>query len=65
MRAFFTRALESRDHEVPAVKNGSQALEALETASFDLLLTDIVMPQLDGIALALKVGKEFPTSQSC
>lgn len=60
VRAFVTRALESRDHEVTAVENGSQALEALETASFDLLLTDIVMPQLDGIALALKVGKEFP-----
>ncbi len=60
VRAFVTRALESRDHEVTAVENRSQALEALETASFDLLSTDIVMPQLDGIALALKVGKEFP-----
>ncbi len=42
-----------------------EALEALQAATFDLLLTDIVMPQLDGIALALKVGKEFPASQSC
>lgn len=42
------------------VLDGSAALGALAGESFDLLLTDIVMPELDGIALALKVSKDYP-----
>jgi two-component system cell cycle response regulator CpdR len=37
-----------------------EALEALAADSFDMLLSDIVMPQLEGIALALKVSKDYP-----
>ncbi len=60
VREFLTRALGHRGHEVIAVADGGQALEALQVESFDLLLADIVMPRLDGVALALKVGKDFP-----
>jgi DNA-binding NtrC family response regulator len=42
------------------VDDGLQALEALEEAEFDILITDIVMPGLDGIALALKVARDRP-----
>ncbi len=59
-REFLTRALVHEGHQVTAVADGGEALEALQAATFDLLLTDIVMPQLDGIALALKVTKDFP-----
>jgi two-component system, cell cycle response regulator CpdR len=58
--AFVARALQHRGHEVTAVSDGSAALEALASATFDLLLTDIVMPRLDGIALALKASKDHP-----
>src|SRR5207244_7760613 len=58
--AFVVRALGHRGHEVVAVADGIEALHRLGAESFDLLLTDIVMPGLDGIALALKVAKEFP-----
>ncbi len=60
VREFVTRALTLQGHEVTAVADGSRALEALGQAAFDLLLTDIVMPNLDGIALALKVSKDYP-----
>ena len=60
VREFLIRALGHRGHEVTAVANGSVALEALQKGSFDLLLTDIVMPELDGVSLALKVSKDFP-----
>ena len=60
VREFLTRALVHKGHEVTAVADGGEALEALQASSFDLLLADIVMPQLDGIALALKVSKDFP-----
>jgi CheY-like chemotaxis protein len=42
------------------VADGVQALEALEKKSYDLLVTDIVMPGLDGIGLALKVARDYP-----
>jgi DNA-binding response OmpR family regulator len=60
VREFVARALRLHGHEVTAVEDGGMALEALEVDPYDILLTDIVMPGLDGIALALKVGKEFP-----
>ncbi len=60
VREFVTRALERDGHEVTAVEDGSLALEALAKSGFDMLLSDIVMPELDGIALALKVAKDYP-----
>ena len=58
--AFVSRALRHRGHEVTAVADGTAALGALAAAEFALLLTDIVMPGLDGIALALKASKDYP-----
>ncbi|MEX0582118.1 MAG: response regulator [Sneathiella sp.] len=61
LREFISRALTHHGHEVVAVADGGEALFRLQnSAPFDLLLTDIVMPVMDGIALALKVTKEFP-----
>ncbi len=60
VREFVVRALAQAGHEVTAVEDGLGAVEAIAQDRFDLLLTDIVMPGLDGIALALKVAKERP-----
>ena len=60
IREFVCRALGQRGHEVTAVDDGIAALEALGADQFDLLLTDIRMPGLDGITLALKASKEQP-----
>ncbi|WP_020590932.1 response regulator [Kiloniella laminariae] len=60
VRSFVARALTHKQHEVKTVGDGMQALEALHEESFDLLITDIVMPGLDGIGLALKVAKDAP-----
>ena len=60
VRAFVVRALKIDGHQVTAVGDGTQALEALSRGSYDLLLTDIVMPMMDGIALALKVTRDYP-----
>jgi DNA-binding response OmpR family regulator len=58
--AFVARALAQQGHAVTPVGDGMLALQALAREPFDLLLTDIVMPELDGIALALKASKDYP-----
>jgi two-component system, cell cycle response regulator CpdR len=58
--SFVARALQHRGHAVTTVPDGSAALGALAGDNFELLLTDIVMPNLDGIALALKASKDHP-----
>jgi two-component system, cell cycle response regulator CpdR len=59
--AFIERALRHAGHDVVSVADGLAALAALEHGRFDLLLTDIVMPGLDGIALALRVTRDYPS----
>jgi CheY-like chemotaxis protein len=60
VREFAVRALRHAGHEVVAVGDGLQALELLQRERFDLLVTDIVMPNLDGIALALQAARDWP-----
>ena len=57
MREYLTRALERSGYAVTAVDRGTAAMPLLKTESFDLLLTDIVMPEMDGIELAQKAGE--------
>ena len=59
-RTFLIRTLESRGHEVKVLADGVQALQTLQKNSFDMLLSDIVIPDLDGIALVLKVSRDWP-----
>lgn len=60
MREYLTRALERSGYSVSAVDRGTAALPLLEQESFDLLLTDIVMPEMDGIELAQKASELVP-----
>jgi two-component system, cell cycle response regulator CpdR len=62
VRGFVKRALEMDGHVVAAEADGAAALERLvaEQGAFDLLLSDIRMPLMDGIALALAAGRDFP-----
>jgi CheY-like chemotaxis protein len=62
LRAFITRALVQDGHDVVAAADGAEALEALsrDGGEFDLLLTDIRMPIMDGIALALAAARDRP-----
>ena len=59
-RTLVTKALVADGYAVVAAEDGMQALDALAKSPFDMVLTDIVMPGIDGIELALKVAKDFP-----
>lgn len=60
MREYLARALERSGYAVVAVDRGTAALPLIEAEPFDLLLTDIVMPEMDGIELAQKAGEIRP-----
>lgn len=62
LRAMCARALLTEGHHVETAGDGSEALEILirERGRFDLLLTDVRMPIMDGIALALAAARDFP-----
>lgn len=63
VRQFVERALNYAGYAVTCVPDGNAALDALSKKHYDVLLTDIVMPDLDGIALALKAAKDYPDTR--
>ncbi len=63
MREYLTRALEKSGYAVVAVDRGTAAVPLLERERFDLLLTDIVMPQMDGIELARHCNLVSPSTE--
>ncbi|HEY7459051.1 MAG TPA: response regulator [Xanthobacteraceae bacterium] len=61
VRELLMRALTLDGHEVEVAPDGAAALDLLSSAgAFDLLLTDIRMPIMDGIALALAAARDYP-----
>src|SRR5256885_3849325 len=62
MRTLVARAIAMDGHATVTAEDGAEALEVLgrEPGAFDLLLTDIQMPVMDGIALALTAARDFP-----
>ena len=62
MRSLVARAIAMDGHDTVTAQDGAEALEILirEDGAFDLLLTDIQMPVMDGIALALTAARDFP-----
>jgi len=63
MRAYLERALTNAGYEVSAVDRGTDAVPLLETGDYDLLLSDIVMPEMDGIELAQRCAEISPRTK--
>jgi len=61
VRTFVARALTIDGHEIITTQDGADALDILSRDDlFDLLLSDIKMPVMDGIALALNIARDHP-----
>jgi two-component system cell cycle response regulator CpdR len=60
MRRFLVKALEKAGHHVTSFAEGASAFEEIKQTTFDLLLTDIVMPEMDGIELARRAAELDP-----
>lgn len=65
MRRFLVKALENAGFQVSSFDNGMSAYQRLREEPFEMLLTDIVMPEMDGIELARRASNSIPTSRSC
>lgn len=63
MRNYLGRALENAGYDVTCVDRGTAALPELEKNEFDLLLSDIVMPEMDGIELAQRCAEMSPRTK--
>ena len=60
MREYLQRALQRVGYDVEAVGCGTEAMPLIAPGKYDLLLTDIVMPEMDGIELAQKAAEIAP-----
>ncbi len=60
MRKFLVKALQRAGYDVVSFDNGQSAYDRLREEPFTLLLTDIVMPEMDGIELARKATELDP-----
>ena len=63
MRSYLARALSNAGYRVESVDRGTDAIPLLEQEHFDLLLSDIVMPEMDGIELAQRCAEISPNTK--
>lgn len=63
MRTYLVRALTNAGYDVNAVDRGTEAIPLLEAEHYDLLLSDIVMPEMDGIELAQRCAELSPRTK--
>lgn len=63
MRSYLERALTKAGYRVSSVDRGTDAVPLLENEEFDLLLSDIVMPEMDGIELAQRCAEVSPRTK--
>ena len=63
MRTYLARSLEQAGYDVDAVDRGTEAVPLLESQDYDLLLSDIVMPEMDGIELAQRCAEISPNTR--
>ena len=57
LRGLLRMQLESEGHEVDEAENGVQGIEAIRNKQYDLVITDVLMPEEDGVAVAKEVPK--------
>lgn len=60
LRDMLTQMFEREEYEVVGSENGEEAIRVLRQSPVDLLVTDIIMPQIDGTRLIMEIRKEYP-----
>ena len=60
MREMLKQYLESEEYEVIDSHDGSEAVKILRETNVDLIITDIIMPEIDGVGLIRNLRREYP-----
>lgn len=60
LQGFVSELLESKGYEVVLADNGNQGIEAVEAHEPDLILTDLLMPEKDGVRVITEVKTKYP-----
>jgi DNA-binding response OmpR family regulator len=60
VRSLLKEVLEDEGYEIQEASNGNKALDSFARSSADLVLTDIVMPDMEGIEMIMKIRKSDP-----
>lgn len=63
VRYTLRQALENEGHIVTEASNGQSASASMEEATFDLVITDIIMPEMDGIETVMALRDKLPNSR--
>ena len=61
VRAAMVMALSSFKYEIDVAENGVQAIDCLDKISYDLIITDYSMPEMDGLELIRVICSKYPT----
>ena len=61
VRRIVRKMLERGRHEVTEAENGRVGLDRLRGSAFDLVITDIVMPEMDGLEMLIVLRKQHPS----
>jgi CheY-like chemotaxis protein len=61
VRTAMVMALDSINYQIDAAENGIQAIGYLDKISYDLIITDYSMPEMDGLELIQIISSKYPT----
>lgn len=62
IRMLLAMALETYDYEIDIVENGLEAINNIYKRSYDLIITDYMMPKMDGLELTKRIRSEYPST---
>ena len=62
VRVLLLETLKHYDYEIDAVENGLEAMSHIEKKSYDLVITDYMMPKMDGLELTQRIKAKCPST---